>query len=176
MHPEGAATLDVACAPAAPVPAAADGDYGWGLLLRSLSDILQHDKRPALGEATLAVLFHLLATYSASWDEAAWRVLLHRVVKHILALPPLPPEATAPEERPASAAHSRTGSLSSMKQLQEGAGAQGQGAQGGQAAAVPVPGVPEEAALQGLLLRMEQALPVLAKQLGTVRADLQVRL
>lgn len=35
------------------------------------------------------MLFSLLLEYSTRWDTAAWRVLLHRVLKHMLAVPPL---------------------------------------------------------------------------------------
>ncbi len=69
-------------------PPPSDGDYGWGLLLRTLSDVLQHDRRPQLAESTLDVLFALLSRHSAHWDDAAWRVLLQRVLRHMLALPP----------------------------------------------------------------------------------------
>jgi hypothetical protein len=66
----------------------ADGDYGWGLLLRTLADVLQHDRRPAVVDASLEMVFGLLASYSARWDAAAWRVLTQRVVRHMLSLPP----------------------------------------------------------------------------------------
>lgn len=74
----------------------ADGDYGWGLLLRSLADVLQHDRRPAVVDAALEMVFGLLGRYSQRWDAAAWRVLIQRVVRHMLALPPgLSPPAPA---------------------------------------------------------------------------------
>lgn len=66
----------------------ADGDYGWGLLLRTLADVLQHDRRPAVVDASLEMVFGLLGRYSQRWDAAAWRVLIQRVVRHMLSLPP----------------------------------------------------------------------------------------
>jgi len=66
----------------------ADGDYGWGLLLRTLADVLQHDRRPPVVDASLGMVFGLLAQYSTRWDAAAWRVLIQRVVRHMLSLPP----------------------------------------------------------------------------------------
>lgn len=66
----------------------ADGDYGWGLLLRTLADVLQHDRRPAVVDASLDMVFGLLGRYSQRWDAAAWRVLIQRVVRHMLLLPP----------------------------------------------------------------------------------------
>jgi hypothetical protein len=66
----------------------ADGDYGWGLLLRTLADVLQHDRRPAVVDASLEMAFGLLGRFSQRWDAAAWRVFITRVVRHMLALPP----------------------------------------------------------------------------------------
>lgn len=65
-----------------------DGDYGWGLLLRTLADVLQHDRRPPVVDASLQMVFGLLTRYSQRWDAAAWRVLVQRVVRHMLSLPP----------------------------------------------------------------------------------------
>lgn len=39
-------------------------------------------------DASLEMVFGLLASYSARWDAAAWRVLTQRVVRHMLSLPP----------------------------------------------------------------------------------------
>eukprot|EP00775_Hariotina_reticulata_P004219 gene4219-4468_t len=68
-----------AAALASPSGVDLDGDYGWGLLLRTLADVLQHDRRPQVADAALEMLFGLLGRYSQRWDAAAWRVLVQRV-------------------------------------------------------------------------------------------------
>jgi hypothetical protein len=90
-------------------PHAADGDYGWGLLLRTLADVLQHDRRPAVVDAALEMVFGLLTSYGQRWDAPAWRVLIQRVVRHMLTLPPglsppLPPAACDALAAPVAAA------------------------------------------------------------------------
>jgi len=82
----------------------ADGDYGWGLLLRTLADVLQHDRRLQVADAALEMLFGLLTRYCHRWDAAAWRVLIQRVVRHMLALPPQLTAALLPGAVPRGAA------------------------------------------------------------------------
>ncbi len=64
-------------------------NYGWGLLLRTLADILQHERRPRVANAALEVLFSLVTDYGARWDERAWRILLQRVLPHMFTVPAL---------------------------------------------------------------------------------------
>lgn len=124
-----------------------DGDYGWGLLLRSLSDILQHDRRPPLGEATLDVLFAMLSTHSAHWDDAAWRVLLQRVLRHMLSLPP---GLAGGEAAPGGA---------------EAAAAQQQAA---------VARAEEEGLVLAMLRRMDRYFPLLCEQIGLISEKYRV--
>lgn len=101
------------CACCAGLPA--DGDYGWGLLLRTLADVLQHDRRPAVVDASLEMVFGLLGRYSQRWDAAAWRVLVQRVVRHMLSLPPgLSPPA------PQAAIDSLSGQAQNWRQNPDG--------------------------------------------------------
>jgi hypothetical protein len=124
-----------------------DGDYGWGLLLRTLSDILQHDRRPQLGEASLDVLFALLSRHSAHWDDAAWRVLLQRVLRHMLALPP---------------------------GLDGGGGAPG-GEAAAQQQHAAVARAEEDGLVLAMLRRMDRYFPLLCEQIGFISDRYRVR-
>jgi hypothetical protein len=130
--------------PAHPQPFA-DGDYGWGLLLRTLSDVLQHDRRPQVGEASLDVLFALLSQHSSHWDDAAWRVMLQRVVRHMLALPP---------------------SL---------AGDDGRGSAASEAAAAQqLARAEEDGLVLAMLRRMDRYFPLLCEQIGLISEQYRV--
>lgn len=139
-----------------------DGDYGWGLLLRTLSDVLQHDRRPQLAEATLDVLFALLSEHSAHWDDAAWRVLLQRVLRHMLALPPglVPGEGVADAGGVRGAGASLAGAAATAAQeLQQAAVARAE----------------EEGIVLALLRRMDRYFPLLCEQIGLISEKYQVR-
>ncbi|KAF8064597.1 BIG3 [Scenedesmus sp. PABB004] len=150
-------------AAAAPGGVDLDGDYGWGLLLRSLADVLQHDRRPQVTDAALEMVFGLLALHSGRWDGAAWRVLVDRVLRHMLALPPglgapAPPGAGADGAPPLGA-----GSFS-------GFAAPGGGGAGG---AVPagMSAAEQGALVTTLLQRMDRYYPMLCQQAAAARPE-----
>lgn len=178
----------------------ADGDYGWGLLLRTLADVLQHDRRPQVVDAALEMLFALLAHYSQRWDAAAWRVLIQRVLQHMLALPPhlgtaynqVPAtagagglDAAAGKGRTAASFSGFAPQVAAAAAASRGAGsgpsglstAAAAGGGGGGGGAVPA-GM--SAAEQGMLMttmlqRMDRYYPMLCEQAALIRAEYKVR-
>jgi hypothetical protein len=108
--------------------------------------VLQHDRRPPLAEATLDVLFALLSQHSAHWDDAAWRVLLQRVMRHMLALPP---------------------GL---------AGEGGAGEVGAAQAQTAVARAEEDGLVLAMLRRMDRYFPLLCEQIGLISNKYRVRM
>ncbi|KAF6256772.1 hypothetical protein COO60DRAFT_1627056 [Scenedesmus sp. NREL 46B-D3] len=173
-------------AAAAPGGVDLDGDYGWGLLLRTLADVLQHDRRPQVADAALEMAFGLLARFGSRWDAAAWRVLVQRVLRHMLTLPPALQAGLsgggAAGQTPAGAgqtsADARGGSFSGFSAQPAGqqAGLGGMGSpasSGGAGGAVPAGlSVAEQRVLMtNLLQRMDRYFPLLCEQAGSVRPE-----
>jgi hypothetical protein len=172
----------------------ADGDYGWGLLLRTLADVLQHDRRAQVVDAALEMVFGLLSRFSNRWDAAAWRVLVHRVLRHMLALPPAlqaalngsmsagQTAAGVGQTFGQTSADPRGGSFSGFPALpagqQAGRGSMGSPASGGGAGG----GVPaglsvaeQRVMMTNLLQRMDRYYPLLCEQAAAVRPEFKVR-
>jgi hypothetical protein len=167
----------------------ADGDYGWGLLLRTLADVLQHDRRAQVVDAALEMVFGLLSRFSNRWDAAAWRVLVHRVLRHMLALPPALQAAlngsvsagqTTAGVSQTSAADPRGGSFSGFPALAAGqqAGSIGSPASGGGAGGAVAAGLSvaeQRVMMTNLLQRMDRYYPLLCEQAASVRPEFKVR-
>lgn len=177
-------------------PHLADGDYGWGLLLRTLADVLQHDRRPQVVDAALEMVFGLLGRFSNCWDAAAWRVLVHRVLRHMLALPPAlqaalsgssavgqlgQTSAGAGQTFGQTTADARGGSFSGFQPMQAGqqavrsgigSPASGSGAGGAVQAGLSVS--EQRAMMTNLLQRMDRYYPLLCEQAASVRPEFKV--
>ncbi|WIA18888.1 hypothetical protein OEZ85_003561 [Tetradesmus obliquus] len=185
-------------AAAAPGGVDLDGDYGWGLLLRTLADVLQHDRRPQVVDAALEMVFGLLGRFSNCWDAAAWRVLVHRVLRHMLALPPAlqaalsgssavgqlgQTSAGAGQTFGQTTADARGGSFSGFQPMQAGqqavrssigSPASGSGAGGAVQAGLSVS--EQRAMMTNLLQRMDRYYPLLCEQAASVRPEFKVDL
>ncbi|WIA39187.1 hypothetical protein OEZ86_005312 [Tetradesmus obliquus] len=185
-------------AAAAPGGVDLDGDYGWGLLLRTLADVLQHDRRPQVVDAALEMVFGLLGRFSNCWDAAAWRVLVHRVLRHMLALPPAlqaalsgssavgqlaQTSAGAGQTFGQTTADARGGSFSGFQPMQAGqqavrssigSPASGSGAGGAVQAGLFVS--EQRAMMTNLLQRMDRYYPLLCEQAASVRPEFKVDL
>jgi hypothetical protein len=142
-------------------------------------------------DAALEMVFGLLSRFSNRWDAAAWRVLVHRVLRHMLALPPALQAAlngsisagqTSTGVGQTSAADPRGGSFSGFPALsagqQTGHGGIGSPASsGGAGGAVPAGlSVAEQRVMMtNLLQRMDRYYPLLCEQAASVRPEFKVR-
>jgi hypothetical protein len=142
------------------------------------------------------MVFGLLGRFSNRWDAAAWRVLVHRVLRHMLALPPALQAAlngssafgqTAAAGVGQTTAEPRGGSFSGFPALSPGQqqtgrssiGSVGSPASGGGGAGGAVPAglsvAEQRVMMTNLLQRMDRYYPLLCEQAASVRPEFKVR-
>lgn len=139
------------------------------------------------------MVFGLLGRFSNRWDAAAWRVLVHRVLRHMLALPPALQAAlnggqtvgqTSVNASQTSAADARGGSFSGFPALPAGQqtgrgsiGSIGSPASGGGAGGAVPAGLSvaeQRSMMTNLLQRMDRYYPLLCEQAASVRPEFKV--
>lgn len=122
------------------------------------------------------MLFALLAHYSQRWDAAAWRVLIQRVLKHMLALPPHLGTSSVSAAADAAGRSRGSSSFSGFTPSQTATGAAAAGGGRGAGAAVPagMSAAEQSLLMTTLLQRMDRYYPLLCEQAGVIRPEYQV--